>query len=95
MAGGVVLMLLSAAWHWTPLAEYVTRENIGAWARAVGATPWAPVAVVLSYTPASFLLFPRPALTLLTIIAFGAGLGFLYSALGILIAALITYLRAA
>ena len=86
-----VFAALAAAWRWTPLAECVTRENIGTWASAIGSTPWAPVVVVLSYTPACLVLFPRPVLTLLTVIAFGAVLGFLYSALGILLAALFTY----
>jgi len=91
IAGAVVLTAVAAAWRWTPLAEYLTRENIGTWARAASSHTWAPVAVILSYTPACFLLFPRPVLTLLTVIAFGAALGFLYSALGILLAAFVTY----
>lgn len=91
IVGAVVLAALAAAWRWTPLAQYVTRENIGTWAKVVGSTPWAPVAVILSFTPACFVLFPRPVLTLLTVIAFGAALGFLYSAFGILLAALVTY----
>jgi len=37
------------------------------------------------------VLLPRPALTLIAIVSFGAWLGFLYSALGIMIAALATY----
>jgi phospholipase D1/2 len=87
----IVFAALAAAWRWTPLAEYLTREKIGTWASAIGSTPWAPVVVVLSYTPACLVLFPRPVLTLITVIAFGAALGFLYSALGILLAALFTY----
>jgi phospholipase D1/2 len=82
---------LAAAWRYTPLAELVTPERIIAWARAVRRTSWAPLVVVLLYTPAAFVMFPRPLLTLLTVIAFGPRLGFLYGMAGILLSALATY----
>ena len=82
---------LAAAWRYTPLAELVTPERIVAWAKAVRGTPWAPVVVVLVYTPAAFVMFPRPLLTLLTVIAFGPRLGFVYGMAGILLSALATY----
>jgi phospholipase D1/2 len=62
-----------------------------AWSRAVRQTSWAPVAMVLVYTPAAFVLFPRPLLTLFAVVAFGPWFGFAYSAVGILVAALATY----
>lgn len=82
---------LAAAWRYTPLSEFVTAERIGEWARAVRAMHWAPVVVILVYTPAAFVMFPRPLLTLLTVIAFGAWLGFLYGMIGILLSAVATY----
>lgn len=82
---------LAAAWRYTPLSELVTPERIIAWARAVRGTGWAPVAVVLVYTPAAFIMFPRPLLTLLTVIAFGPWLGFAYGMAGILLSAAATY----
>jgi len=90
-AGALVLIALALAWKFTPLADYLTRENAVAWARAARENRWAPIAVVLAYTPAALLLFPRPFLTLLTIIAFGRWLGFAYSAAGIMLAAMATY----
>jgi uncharacterized membrane protein YdjX (TVP38/TMEM64 family) len=57
----------------------------------VRGVPWAPLAVIAVYTPAAFVLFPRPVLTLLTVIAFGPWLGFVYGMAGILVAALVTY----
>jgi phospholipase D1/2 len=74
---------LAAAWRYTPLSELVTPERIIAWAKAVRGTWWAPIAVVLIYTPSAFVLFPRPLLTLLTVIAFGPWLGFIYGMAGI------------
>jgi uncharacterized membrane protein YdjX (TVP38/TMEM64 family) len=43
------------------------------------------------YTPAAFVMFPRPVLTLLTVIAFGPWLGFAYGMTGIIGSALATY----
>jgi phospholipase D1/2 len=82
---------LAAAWRFTPLAEFITAERIIGWARAVRETKWAPLAVIALYTPACFVMFPRPLLTLLTVIAFGPWLGFAYGMAGILVAALATY----
>ncbi|MGQ0651402.1 MAG: TVP38/TMEM64 family protein, partial [Betaproteobacteria bacterium] len=90
-AGAAVLVVLAVAWKYTPLADLLTRENVVAWARAASTNRWAPIAVVLAYTPAALLMFPRPFLTLLTIIAFGRWLGFAYSAAGIMLAAMATY----
>ena len=89
--GAATLLVLALAWKFTPLAEFLTRENAVAWARAARENRWAPVAVILAYTPAAMLMFPRPFLTLLTIIAFGRWLGFAYSAAGIMLAAMATY----
>lgn len=82
---------LAAAWRYTPLSELVTPERIIGWARAVRGTAWAPIGVMLIYTPAAFVMFPRPLLTLLTVIAFGPWLGFAYGMAGILLSALATY----
>jgi phospholipase D1/2 len=82
---------LAAAWRYTPLSEYITADRIAGWARAVRETPWAPLAVIAVYTPAAFLMFPRPLLTLFTVIAFGPWLGFTYGMTGILISAAATY----
>jgi phospholipase D1/2 len=90
-AAALALVALALAWKFTPLADYLTRDNALAWARAARENRWAPVAVILAYTPAAMLMLPRPFLTLLTIIAFGRWLGFAYGAAGILLAAMVTY----
>jgi phospholipase D1/2 len=87
----LVTAALAAAWRFTPLAEFITAERIIGWARAVREVRWAPLAVIALYTPAAFVMFPRPLLTLLTVIAFGPWLGFAYGMTGILVAALATY----
>jgi uncharacterized membrane protein YdjX (TVP38/TMEM64 family) len=87
----LVFAALAAAWRYTPLSDYITGQNITAWARAVREYSWAPLIVILAYTPAAFLMFPRPLLTLLTVIAFGPWLGFTYGMIGIILSALATY----
>lgn len=87
----LVMLALAAAWRLTPLADYLTHERIAAWARAARETPWAPLVLILAYTPAAFVLFPRPVLTVISVIAFGAWLGLAYAVAGILCAALATY----
>jgi phospholipase D1/2 len=87
----VAVALLAAAWRWTPLAEIVTAQNILAWTRAVRGTWWAPFVLIAAYTAGAFVLFPRPLLTLVSVLTFGVWRGLGYSAAGVLLAALITY----
>jgi uncharacterized membrane protein YdjX (TVP38/TMEM64 family) len=82
---------LAALWRYTPLSEFFTAQRIIAWAEAVGNVWWAPLIVMAAYTPACFVMFPRPLITLFAVIAFGPALGLAYSLLGILGAALATY----
>jgi phospholipase D1/2 len=90
-AGVVVLAGLALAWRYTPLAEFLTREQLYGWARWMREYPWAPLLLVLAYTPASFILFPRPALTMIAAVAFGPWLGFTLAMSGMMLAALIAF----
>lgn len=82
---------LTAAWRYTPLAGQVNAATVVAWAREFGSRPWAPVIVLLAYTPGCWIMFPRPLITLFAVMAFGPWLGFAYSLAGLVIAALVTY----
>jgi phospholipase D1/2 len=91
---GLILLAaaaLAAAWRWTPLAELVTAERILGWTRAVRDTWWAPIVLIFAYTPAAFVMLPRPLLTLVIIMTFGVQLGLVYATSGVLLAALVTY----
>src|SRR5688572_33431380 len=66
---------LSAVWRYTPLREFLTPERVFDWAQTFGSKWWAPIAVILAYTPACFTMFPRPLITLFAVIAFGPWLG--------------------
>jgi uncharacterized membrane protein YdjX (TVP38/TMEM64 family) len=94
VAGGVALVLLAfaLAWRYTPLAGWVTVESVTAWVEGFAANWWAPLVVMLVYTPASFVMFPRTLLTLAAGMAFGVALGFAYAMTGILLAASAAYL---
>ena len=81
----------AALGRFTPLAEIASADNVVAWTKAFAATWWAPIVVMAAYTPACFVMFPRPLITLASVIAFGPWLGFLYSLVGIVAAAIITY----
>lgn len=82
---------LVALWRFTPLADIVTPENAIAFAKEFGSRPWAPLVLILAYTPACFVMFPRPLLTLAGVVAFGPWLGFLYALLGIVGSSVVTY----
>lgn len=82
---------LAAAWRLTPLADIVTPQRIVAWARAMGGSRWTPLVLIVAYTPGAFLMFPRPLLTLVTILALGPQFGLPCSMAGIMLAALATY----
>src|SRR5207244_9078054 len=66
---------LAAAWRYTPLAEFASRQRILEWARVARTTRWAPFALAAAYIPAAFVMFPRPLLSLLAIVAFGIWVG--------------------
>jgi uncharacterized membrane protein YdjX (TVP38/TMEM64 family) len=87
----VAIALLAAAWRWTPLAELVSAERILGWTRAVRETWWAPVVLIAAYTPAAFVMLPRPLVTLVIVLTFGVLLGVAYATAGVLLAALATY----
>ena len=87
----VVVVALAAIWRYTPLADYLTAERIIGWAERVRAVPWAPLAVMFVYVPASFLMFPRPLITLFAVMAFGPWLGFTYAMTGVMLASIVTY----
>lgn len=91
-AAALLIAALAGAWRFTPLSELVTPAHVDGAVRALRNTGWAPVALVLAYTPAEFLMFPRAVLTLFGSVAFGPWLGATYALSGIFLASLATYL---
>jgi phospholipase D1/2 len=90
-AAACLVGALTAMWKFTPLAQWLEPELVTRWAREFGDKPWAPLLVMLAYTPACIVMFPRPVITLFAVVAFGPWLGFVYAMLGIEFAAWLTY----
>jgi uncharacterized membrane protein YdjX (TVP38/TMEM64 family) len=87
----LAVLALALAWRYTPLAAIIAPERVIEWARSVGAVWWTPLVVMAAYSPAAFVMFPRPLITLFAVIAFGPWLGFVTAMTGIVGAALSTY----
>jgi uncharacterized membrane protein YdjX (TVP38/TMEM64 family) len=86
-----VLLALTLAWRYTPLAEYVDADRVRGWAQSVGNTWWAPLAVVAAYTPSAFVMFPRPLLTIFSVVAFGPFIGFAIAMMGVALSGVCLY----
>ncbi|HVL59217.1 MAG TPA: VTT domain-containing protein, partial [Burkholderiaceae bacterium] len=91
IAAAAAVAAMAALWRFTPVADVVTAEAVIGWAEQFSAFWWAPLIVILAYTPACFVMFPRPLITLAAAVAFGPWLGFGYAMTGILLAAAATY----
>jgi phospholipase D1/2 len=91
LSGALVLIALTAAWKFTPLATFLDANLITGWARRAGGHWVAPILTILAYTPAALTMFPRPLITLFAVIAFGPLLGFAYAMLGIELSAWVTF----
>lgn len=88
----LTVVALTALWRYTPLAALLDPRGIVAWAHAFAHRPWAPLVILAAYTPASWIMFPRPLITLAAIVAFGVFPGVAYAVAGIMIAAFLSYL---
>ena len=92
--GGIVVaaIVLALLWTHTPLADWVTRDSAMQLAQWFSGHWWAPVLVVLAYTPASFIMFPRWIITMTAVLAFGPWQGLVYAYIGVIIAGVATFI---
>ena len=88
----VAAIALALVWTQTPLRQYLTRENAERLSEAFTGSWWAPLVVVLAYTPASFIMFPRWIITMTAVLAFGAWKGFVLAFVGVIIAGIVTFM---
>ena len=90
---GVVALIASLAlvWRYTPLAEVFTSDNVIDFTQVLAAHWWAPLLLVLAYTPASVVMFPRPLITMAAVVTFGPWEGLVYAMSGVLLAAMVGY----
>ena len=92
--GVVVLLFLfaaAAAWKWTPLADLIDINRLSGWAAALRESPTRYLYLLGAYVIGSVLLVPITALILITAIIFGPVMGSLYSIVGSLAGAVVTY----
>jgi len=82
---------LTAIWRYTPLAAWTDADRVIAWTADFSNLWWAPLVVILAYTPACIVLFPRALITLIAVAAFGPWHGFAYAMCGVLLACALTY----
>jgi phosphatidylserine/phosphatidylglycerophosphate/cardiolipin synthase-like enzyme/uncharacterized membrane protein YdjX (TVP38/TMEM64 family) len=92
---GVLAFLIvgfAAAWHWTPLGDYLNLAALTHATRRIEALPFAPLWIVLCYVAAALISIPITLLIATTGLAFGGGWGSVYALAGTMAAAAVTYL---
>ncbi|MGD9338365.1 MAG: VTT domain-containing protein, partial [Syntrophobacterales bacterium] len=87
----LALIGLSAAWRWTPLGEWLSLERITGWIDHLRGSPSAPFIILGGYIVGSLVLVPVTLMILATAFAFGPLAGAVYSLVGCLMAAALTY----
>lgn len=90
VAGLAIALALTGAltlvWRHTALADIVAAENVIAWVQDASQHWWAPLVILLAYTPAMLVMFPRPLITLAAVVAYGPFVGGALAMTGIEIA---------
>lgn len=87
----IMLALLAVAWRWTPLREYVNLASMIGLAQGLEDMPFTPLAVIVSYVVAGFMMVPVMLLIAVTGIVFGPVAGTAYAIAGTLLSATATY----
>ena len=87
----LLLLTLSAAWRWTPLGEWLSLERITGWIDHLRGSASAPFIILGGYIVGSLVLVPVTLMILATAFAFGPVAGAVYSLVGCLMAAVLTY----
>ncbi|MGH7767418.1 MAG: TVP38/TMEM64 family protein [Candidatus Binatia bacterium] len=86
-----LLVGMTAAWKWGPLADQIDIRKITAWAVSLRKDPARHVIIPAAYLIGSLLSFPVTLLILATAIVFGPLVGTAYSFAGCLLGAAATY----
>jgi uncharacterized membrane protein YdjX (TVP38/TMEM64 family) len=76
------LLLLAAAWRWTPLRDWLDLDTLLAASEYLKEGPYTPLAVAAAYLVAAAVMFPVTLLNLVVIIVFGHLLGPFYALAG-------------
>jgi len=88
----LALMVLAAAWRWTPLHNlFQPGEWLEEEARPFADSTWAPITVIAAYLAGSLLIFPMTVIVLLTALIFPSLRSLAYAMLGAMLSALALY----
>jgi phospholipase D1/2 len=87
----LVVVALAAAWRWTPLSSWLDVATLVEGARPLRDHPVTPLLVIGAYAVGGLVVAPITMLIIATAMAFGPLLGFVYSLLGCLVSAALTY----
>jgi phospholipase D1/2 len=87
----VVALVVGAAWRFTPLRELLVVERLVQLGAVLRESPVAPVYVAVAYLVGGLLFFPITVLITGTTLVFDPWRGFVYSMLGTLASACMTY----
>ncbi|MDN5850323.1 MAG: VTT domain-containing protein [Nitrococcus sp.] len=85
------LLGLTAAWHWSPLREWVNVETLTGFAAAFEQAQAAPLLTLAVFVIAGLVVFPLTILIVVCVLVFGPLYGFLYSWLGALLSGMSTF----
>ena len=88
-AAAVVALIL--VWRLTPLSSLADPDTLMSAMVSISALPWSPAVVLASYLAAGLVAFPVALLIVATAAAFGPWLGLLYSVVGLMASATLTY----
>jgi phospholipase D1/2 len=86
-----LLLGMTAAWKWSPLADQIDIRKITAWAVSLRKDPARHAIIPAAYLIGSLVSFPVTLLILATAIVFGPVVGAAYSFAGCLLGAAVTY----
>lgn len=78
----VLLLILTAAWRFTPLADYVNEASLQSAAQTIQAYPLAPVMIIGAFALSSLLALPVTLLIMATAVTFGPWIGSFYAITG-------------
>jgi phospholipase D1/2 len=87
----LVLVAPPAAWHFTPVRDWVDFETVAHWQQSVRGSAAAPYLIVGVYLLGALVFFPVTVLSLVTVFTFGPTVGGVYSLIGWLLSALLGY----
>lgn len=86
-----LLFGVAAAWEWSPLADEIDIRRISAWAFGLRANPNRVIIILAAYVIGSLLLVPVTVLIVATGLVFGPLMGSVYSLVGCILGASLTY----